>query len=121
MPLSNNMAKPDIIRIEMARDLEMNTKRYKENEAQQLKNRKENEKAVDAYKNLGLGKYPSHDDKIKYRLWDEQGHSCAYSNKTIMLSQVFTAQVEIDHILPFKKSLDDSYMNKVLCFVENRM
>ena len=38
-----------------------------------------------------------------------------------MLSQVFTAQVEIDHILPFKKSLDDSYMNKVLCFVsENR-
>ena len=29
----------------MARDLEMNTKRYKENEAQQLKNRKENEKA----------------------------------------------------------------------------
>ena len=113
--------KPDIIRIEMARDLEMNTKRYKENEAQQLKNKKENEKAVDAYKNLSLGKYPSHDDKIKYRLWDEQGHSCAYSNKTIMLSQVFTAQVEIDHILPFKKSLDDSYMNKVLCFVsENR-
>ena len=113
--------KPDIIRIEMARDLEMNTKRYKENEAQQLKNRKENEKAVDAYKKLGLGKYPSYDDKIKYRLWEGQGHSCAYSNKTIMLSQVFTAQVEIDHILPFKKSLDDSYMNKVLCFVsENR-
>jgi len=113
--------KPDIIRIEMARDLEMNTKRYKENEARQQKNRKENEKAVAAYKKLALGKYPSHDDKIKYRLWEDQGHSCAYSNKTIMLSQVFTAQVEIDHILPFKKSLDDSYMNKVLCFVsENR-
>jgi len=113
--------KPDIIRIEMARDLEMNTKRYKENEARQAKNKKENEKAVDAYKELNLGKYPNHDDKIKYRLWEEQNRRCAYSNKTIPLNSVFTAEVEIDHILPFKKSLDDSYMNKVLCYTaENR-
>jgi CRISPR-associated endonuclease Csn1 len=108
--------KPDVVRIEMARDLEMNTKRYKENEARQAKNKKENEKAVDAFRDLNLGKYPSHNDKIKYRLWEEQGHCCAYSNKTIPLSTMFTAQVEIDHILPYKKSLDDSYMNKVLCF-----
>ena len=113
--------KPDVIRIEMARDLEMNTKRYKENEARQNKNKKENEKAVDAYRELKLGKYPSHDDKIKYRLWQEQNHRCAYSNDAIPLNAVFSSQVEIDHILPFKKSLDDSYMNKVLCYVaENR-
>ncbi|KAF3982408.1 MAG: type II CRISPR RNA-guided endonuclease Cas9 [Methylococcales symbiont of Hymedesmia sp. n. MRB-2018] len=113
--------KPDVIRIEMARDLEMNTKRYKENEARQAKNKKENEKAVDAYRDLELGKYPSHNDKIKYRLWQQQDYFCAYSNKSIPLSAVFTAQVEIDHILPYKKSLDDSYMNKVLCFTaENR-
>jgi CRISPR-associated endonuclease Csn1 len=37
------------------------------------------------------------------------------------LGQIFSADCEIDHILPFKKSLDDSYMNKVLCFEkENR-
>jgi len=113
--------KPDGIRIEMARDLEMNTKRYKENEARQNKNKKENENAVDAYKGLKLSKYPSHDDKIKYRLWQEQDKHCAYSNKPIPLNAVFTSTVEIDHILPFKKSLDDSYMNKVLCYVaENR-
>jgi CRISPR-associated endonuclease Csn1 len=113
--------KPDVVRIEMARDLEMNTKRYKENEARQAKNKKANETAVDAYKGLNLGSYPSHGDKIKYRLWQEQDHLCAYSNNSISLSTVFTADVEIDHILPFKKSLDDSYMNKVLCFTaENR-
>lgn len=113
--------KPGTVRIEMARDLEMNTKRYKENEARQLKNKKANETAVDAYKDLNLGSYPSHIDKIKYRLWQEQSHRCAYSNKTIALNAVFTAEVEIDHILPYKKSLDDSYMNKVLCFTaENR-
>ena len=69
--------KPDVIRIEMARDLEMNTKRYKENETRQNKNKKENEKAVEAYKSLNLGSYPSHDDKIKYRLWQEQDKRCA--------------------------------------------
>jgi CRISPR-associated endonuclease Csn1 len=113
--------KPNAIRIEMARDLEMNTKRYKENEARQLKNKKANDASVDAYKGLNLGSYPSHNDKIKYRLWQEQSHRCAYSNKAISLNEIFTAEVEIDHILPFKKSLDDSYMNKVLCFTaENR-
>lgn len=113
--------KPDIVRIEMARDLEMNTKRYKNYEAQQAKNKKENEHVVDAYKAQNLGQYPSHDDKVKYRLWLEQNKYCAYSNQSIPESAVFTSQVEIDHILPFKKSLDDSYMNKVLCFVaENR-
>ncbi len=114
--------KPNAIRIEMARDLEMNTKRYKENEKRQGQNKKANEVAVDAYKGLKLGRYPSRDDKIKYRLWEEQSHRCAYSNKTIPLNAVFTAEVEIDHILPFKKSLDDSYMNKVLCYTaENRI
>lgn len=113
--------KLDIIRIEMARDLEMNTKRYKENEARQAKNRKENDKAIEAYRELNPGKYPSHNDKIKYRLWQEQNYFCAYSRKSIPLNAVFTANVEIDHILPYKKSLDDSYMNKVVCFTaENR-
>lgn len=94
--------KPDVIRIEMARDLEMNTKRYKDNQAQQAKNQKDNEKAIEAYQVLNLGKYPSHDDKIKYRLWQEQNHHCAYSGRPISLNAVFTAEVEIDHILPYK-------------------
>lgn len=113
--------KPDAVRIEMARDLEMNTKRYKDNEARQAKNKKANEDAIAAYKALNLGQYPSHDDKIKYRLWKEQNHFCAYSRKSIPDHMIFTAEVEIDHILPYKKSLDDSYMNKVLCYTaENR-
>jgi CRISPR-associated endonuclease Csn1 len=117
--------KPDIVRIEMARDLEMNTTRYKENEKRQKQNQKANEKAQDAFasrENADLGKkYASRDDKIRYRLWRDQDQRCAYSGSTIALNQVFSSECEIDHILPFKKSLDDSYMNKVLCFTkENR-
>ena len=114
--------KPAVVRIEMARDLEMNTKRYKANEAQQRKNQKANEKAQEAFEGLNLGKrYASRDDKIRYRLWQEQDHRCAYSGHSIGLNQVFSSECEVDHVLPFRKSLDDSYMNKVICFVkENR-
>ncbi len=114
--------KPDAIRIEMARDLEMNTKRYQENQKKQKENQKANEEAQEAFAELNLGKrYASRDDKIKYRLWKDQKELCAYSTEYIALQQVFSADTEIDHILPYTKSLDDSYMNKVLCFArENR-
>ena len=114
--------KPDVIRIEMARDLEMNTTRYKENQKRQNKNQKANEEAQDKFAELNLGKkYASRDEKIKYRLWKDQKECCAYCGKTICLVQVFSADTEIDHILPYKKSLDNSYMNKVICFTaENR-
>jgi len=120
--------KPDVIRIEMARDLEMNTKRYKTFTKQQSANTRANDEAIDKYREIGeknphlqLGKYPSKADKIRYRLWKDQGERCAYSNKQITLSTLFSAEIDIDHILPYSESLDDSYMNKVVCYAdENR-
>lgn len=120
--------KPDIIRVEMARDLEMNTKRYKQFESRQRKNTKANEAAEakwgevsSANPHLKLRKYPSRDDKIKFRLWEDQGKLCAYSCKVISMNQLFSDDVEVDHVVPYSFSLDDSYMNKVVCFArENR-
>lgn len=120
--------KPDAIRIEMARDLEMNTKRYQDFIKQQGKNTKANDEAKEKYQeqaqlspHLKLSKYPSKTDKLKYRLWQDQKQLCAYSGKTISLSELFSANIEIDHIWPYSLSLDDSYMNKVVCYVrENR-
>ena len=118
--------KPDIIRIEMARDLEMNTKKYKNFIAQQTKNTKMNDRATEAFRDAQTGintsRYPSRDQKIKYRLWLDQNHCCAYSGKTINLATLFSAEIEIDHILPYSRSLNDSYMNKVVCFArENQV
>ena len=120
--------KPDVIRLEMARDLEMNTKRYKAAAAQQQKNKAANEEAVEKYclmrqKNphLKLSNYPSRNDKIRYRLWKDQGERCAYSQISIPISQLFSAEIDIDHIIPYSQSLDDSYMNKVVCLAsQNR-
>jgi CRISPR-associated endonuclease Csn1 len=120
--------KPDAIRIEMARDLEMNTKRYAEHDKQQKANTKANDEAIGKYQemrqqnpHLQLRNYPGKTDKIKYRLWKDQDQRCAYSGKAISLSTLFSAEIEIDHILPYSESLDDSYMNKVVCYAaENR-
>jgi len=120
--------KPDAIRIEMARDLEMNSKRYKAFTKQQRANTNANEEAAEAFRAIGsknphlhLSYYPSHSDKLKYRLWSEQEQRCAYSNHPINLTTLFSSEVEIDHILPYSESLDDSYMNKVVCLTkENR-
>ncbi|MDE0401415.1 MAG: type II CRISPR RNA-guided endonuclease Cas9 [Candidatus Poribacteria bacterium] len=114
--------KPDAIRLEMSRDLEMNTKRYQKFLNQQRKNEESNTKAQEEFQSiakqnphLGLSKYASHMDKLKYRLWEEQDRRCAYSGATISQTQLFTADVEIDHILPYSMTLNDSYMNKVIC------
>jgi len=123
--------KPDKIRIEMARDLEMNTKRYKAFQKQQRANTKANDDATKLYQEMGkkyphlhLSKYPSYADKIKYRLWRDQKGLCAYdlAGTEILAAELFSADIEIDHILPYSQSLDDSYMNKVVCRTqENRI
>lgn len=120
--------KPDAIRVEMARDLEMNTKRYKQFVSRQKKNTSANDEAIEKWQEfsqanpkLTLRKYPARDQKIKYRLWMDQGHQCPYSNKMISMSQLFSDDTEVDHVIPYSMCLDDSYMNKVVCFSsENR-
>ncbi|KAA0214267.1 MAG: type II CRISPR RNA-guided endonuclease Cas9 [Leptolyngbya sp. PLA3] len=55
----------------------------------------------------------------RYLLWQEQGGLCVYTGRQIGLAQLFDdAQVDVDHILPRWRSLDDSMMNKVVCFRE---
>ena len=120
--------KPDAIRIELPRELTMNRKRKAAFEKQQKDNQKANEQAKEQYANvrvanahLGLPEYPKRDDLIKYRLWKEQDGLSHYSGRAIGLTQLFSSAVEVDHILPYSRTLDDSYMNKVVAFVtENR-
>lgn len=54
-------------------------------------------------------------DALKYRLWREQGGYCMYSGNYIELDRLrdplFT---QVDHILPYSQSFDNTYNNKVL-------
>lgn len=58
---------------------------------------------------------PKGTDVLKFRLYEEQGGKCAYSQKTIDSARLFESNyVQIDHILPYSRSFDDGYNNKVL-------
>ncbi|QGS51965.1 type II CRISPR RNA-guided endonuclease Cas9 [Spiroplasma tabanidicola] len=54
--------------------------------------------------------------RLKLTLLNEQDGKCVYSGKTIDITRLFNDPnyCEIDHIIPFSVSLDDSRTNKVL-------
>lgn len=135
-----NYGKPSAIRIEMPRQitskngrfsvdgLTLNKRRQDQLIDQQKENQTANEQGKEQYAgiraanpHLALPEYPSRSDLIKYRLWREQDCLSVYSGRAISQTELFSAAVEIDHILPYSRTLDDSYMNKVVAFVtENR-
>ena len=54
----------------------------------------------------------------KYRLWLDQGMRCPYTFKTIPLGELMSPEIEIEHIIPYSRSMDNSFMNKTLCYAE---
>ena len=60
---------------------------------------------------------PSEDDILKYRLWEEQNHTCPYTGQPICISAfIGSAPVyDIEHTMPVARGGDDSQMNKTLC------
>lgn len=58
------------------------------------------------------------EDLLRYELWKEQNGHCLYSNQGIPLPAVLASDnsVQVDHILPWHRFQDDSFINKTLCF-----
>ncbi len=114
MPLSKPTA-TDIIRVEMARDLKANAKQRAEDDRRNKENEKKNKIAEERLGEYGLN--PTRNDIIKYKLWEECEHLCPYTGKTISMDALFgdSPRFDIEHIIPYSRSLDDSFMNKTLC------
>jgi len=118
----NRYGRPDKIVVEMARDLNKSkderSSLQSKNKKNQVKNDKAKEDIKEYYKSIGGNKQDeaSKNDILKYNLWKDQNMVCLYSGKQISLEQLFSGNVDIDHIIPYSRSLDDSYVNKVVCF-----
>lgn len=54
----------------------------------------------------------------RYKLWLEQGYKSPYTGNIIPLSRLFTADYQIEHIIPQSRFFDDSLSNKVICEAE---
>lgn len=106
---------PESVHIELARDLaksraERNEieKRNEDAASRRIKEREEFKKHYGAEKTNGT-------NLLKYRLYKEQDCKSMYSCKTIDINRLFEeGYVQIDHILPYSRSYDDSQSNKVL-------
>ncbi len=104
---------PQAINIELAREMSKNFQERQKMDRQMKERGGENEKIKKEIQELGIVN-PTGQDIIKYRLWQEQQHICLYSGKTIPLDELFKPGYDIDHILPYSITFDDSYRNKVL-------
>lgn len=104
---------PYAINIELARDMSMSKderdKLKKENDARAAKNEAIRENIAK------LNAMPNSTNVLKYKLYEEQDHKCAYSMETLDINHLFEdGYYEIDHIIPYSRSFDDSFNNKVL-------
>jgi len=58
---------------------------------------------------------PTTSEINKYKLWLEQGYISPYTGKPISLSNLFTTDYQIEHIIPQSRYFDNSMNNKVIC------
>ena len=109
---------PKAIYIETARDLSKSFDERKIIEAKQKNNLKNNEDIKD-YIRENFKFEPKPFDIVKMKLWREQGGKCVYSQKPIPAERLYEENyVQVDHIIPFSRSFDDSYNNKVLVLTD---
>lgn len=109
---------PAEVHIELARDAHKSFSERQELTKQQNANKKNNNKLYSQFKETFNQREPIGSELTAFRLYKEQDGKCPYCNKPLDLRQIFLEPsskfAEIDHILPFSRTFDDSISNKVL-------
>ncbi|MEM9046615.1 MAG: type II CRISPR RNA-guided endonuclease Cas9 [Pseudomonadota bacterium] len=113
--------KPDEIVVELARDLKLGEKQKAEVQRTIRKNTdaaiRRGEKLVE------IGQRDTGANRLMLRLWEELGDDpldrrCPYSGEQIGIKRLFSGECDVDHILPFSRTLDDSIANRTICLRE---
>lgn len=117
--LIDEHGKIDEIKVEMARDLKVSKMQRNKIRREQKRLERENDRVINRLKEEG--QRVTHDNILLYKLWEECKNTCPYTGKPIPLHKLFTGEVQIEHIHPWSRSLNDSFNNKTLCYAdENR-
>lgn len=107
----------DEIRIELARELKKNAKEREEMTKAVNTSKIEHERIVKILQTEDGIKFPTRNDIIRYKLYQElkvNGYKDLYTNAYIERKDVFTKKYDIEHIIPQSRLFDDSFSNKTL-------
>jgi len=109
---------PHSIAIELGRELPAGAQKRGEIEREQKENQDRNQGFTK--KLMELGQKPNGDNRLRLFLWEElsedpNGRCCPFSGDKIGIADLFNGNTEIEHLIPFSDSLDDSRANKVIC------
>jgi CRISPR-associated endonuclease Csn1 len=107
--------KPDLIRVELARDVGKSKTEREDIKAAIRKQEGRRKAAIKDLESNGIAQ-PSHQDVEKWMLWKEGSDRCPYTGDQIGFDALFReGRYEVEHIWPRSRSLDDSFKNKTLC------
>jgi CRISPR-associated endonuclease Csn1 len=106
---------PTQIVVELARELKASRKQREEMD----KRLTANKQRADRHRQIltDLQQPETGENRLRLRLYDELEpleHRCPYSGQQISLAMLFSHAIEIDHILPFSRSLDNRVDNRLL-------
>ena len=113
--------KPAQIVVELARELKL-SEQQKRDEVKRIR-----ETTADARRRSAqleeLGQPDTGHNRMLLRLWEDLGPAigprcCPYTGKTISVTMLFDGSCDLDHILPYSRTLDDSFANRTLCLKE---
>ena len=113
---------PQDVVVEVARDLKQSREEREVEQGRQAEQQRRNERlTTEAATVLGSLTLVTRADLHKLILWEELSpdvleRRCPYSGQQIGLRAALSDEVEVDHILPFSRTLDDGLNNKTLAF-----
>lgn len=114
---------PVEVHIELARELARSFKDRAAMDHRMKENYAKNEKIKERLSKEFHIMNPRGQDIVKWKLYEQQQGCCAYSQKPFDVDRLLHDgnYAEVDHILPYSRSFDDTYRNKVLVLEkENR-
>lgn len=110
---------PHQVVIELTREFGASGEKRREIMSRQKENQERNVRHDAKLESLGVR--VNRENRQKLQLWEELGKDdamdryCIYSGKRLNKVSLFSDEIEIDHILPFSRSLHDGIGNKILC------
>lgn len=118
--IERKYGKPYFIRVETARELAKNFKDRNAIERTQKENQAKNAQIIDILRDEYHLTSPTGQQLIKFKLYREQNSKSLYSGVPIDIDRLFNDDnaYQIDHIIPYSRSGNDSLANKALVTAE---